>query len=88
MKKSNLTWIVGAIATLVIILAPVIYFLPKGDKRSDDPWQNLPLHPVHTAHAAILEDRGPFETGQDVTKACLECHENSASEMMATAHWT
>ncbi len=88
MQKSKRVWIIGLITTIAIILIPTIYFLPRAEKRSDDPWQNLPLHPIHTDHTHILEERGPFETGQDVTNACLECHENSASEMMATAHWT
>jgi octaheme c-type cytochrome (tetrathionate reductase family) len=31
---------------------------------------------------------GPFEKPQDVTKACLECHESAATQVMATTHWT
>ena len=30
---------------------------------------------------------GPFETPQDVTRACLECHKESADEVMKTRHW-
>ena len=29
-----------------------------------------------------------FNTPQDVTKACLECHAESATELMTTSHWT
>ena len=32
--------------------------------------------------------QGPFETGPDVTKVCLECHEDEATEFMKTSHWT
>ena len=28
-----------------------------------------------------------FETGSDVTRACLECHDSEAEEFMDTAHW-
>jgi len=36
-------------------------------------------------HAAMT---GPFATPMDVTKACLECHEDAAKQIMATSHWT
>jgi octaheme c-type cytochrome (tetrathionate reductase family) len=32
--------------------------------------------------------QGPYETGSDVTRACLECHEDSAHEVTQTVHWT
>ncbi len=43
-----------------------------------------------TSHAG--EDHSQFiesqcTTGEDVTKACLECHEETAEEFMHTAHW-
>jgi len=31
---------------------------------------------------------GPFASGPEVTKACLECHENEAMDVMKTSHWT
>jgi len=31
--------------------------------------------------------KGPFADGVSVTKACLECHEEAADEVMQTAHW-
>ena len=34
----------------------------------------------------VLE--GPFETPQDVTRACLSCHSGVADEIMHTTHWT
>ena len=37
-------------------------------------------------HAALI--KGPFKTGPDVTKKCLECHEKQAKEFMQTVHWT
>mgnify|MGYP000947722461 CR=1 FL=1 len=30
---------------------------------------------------------GPFATPQDVTKACLECHQDEADNFMKTRHW-
>jgi octaheme c-type cytochrome (tetrathionate reductase family) len=31
---------------------------------------------------------GPLANGTDVTKTCLECHENAAFDIMKTSHWT
>jgi len=31
---------------------------------------------------------GPFASGPEVTKACLECHEGEATDVMKTSHWT
>jgi len=34
------------------------------------------------------EMNGPFNTPQEVTAACLSCHEDAAKQIMATTHWT
>ena len=41
---------------------------------------------AQTDHADLIE--GTFKTPQEVTKACLECHEDAAKEVMKTVHWT
>lgn len=45
------------------------------------------------AHATAAVDhsefvKGPFKNGPEVTKVCLECHEEQASDFMKTTHWT
>jgi octaheme c-type cytochrome (tetrathionate reductase family) len=37
-------------------------------------------------HAKHL--KGPFTSGPEVTKACLECHDQEAKHFMGTVHWT
>lgn len=37
-------------------------------------------------HAELIT--GPFKTGPEVTKKCLECHEKQAGDFMKTPHWT
>jgi octaheme c-type cytochrome (tetrathionate reductase family) len=32
--------------------------------------------------------KGPYNTPQEVTRACLECHPDSAEQVMHTTHWT
>lgn len=86
MKKSKNIWIIGLIFTALIIIIPLLVLIPKEAKAIDDPWKNVPTRPSHTDHTDIIS--GPFETGSDVTRACLECHENQAYEIMQTSHWT
>lgn len=39
-------------------------------------------------HTKFDELRGPFASGEDVTRACLSCHTEAAKQVMATRHWT
>ncbi len=43
---------------------------------NSDPWAYVPTHLIHTDHSSIVQ--GPFNSGQEVTQACLECHADSA----------
>ena len=79
-------WILGVIATALIILIPVLYFLPKPSAARDDPRAGLPVHPTHIDHTGLFET--PLTTGPEVTQACLTCHPDAAAEMMQTSHWT
>jgi len=85
MKKNKPIWIIGALGILMVILLPVIFFWPRVAAGKDNPQSGVPEHPVHTSHANIVQ--GPFSTPQEVTAACLECHPQAASQVMATAHF-
>ena len=67
-------------------MVPILTLMPKDAEAQESPWVNVPVHKPHTDHSAIVQ--GPFETGSDVTKACLECHEDAAFEVTQTSHWT
>jgi octaheme c-type cytochrome (tetrathionate reductase family) len=86
MKKTRPYWILGAIAIFIVIILPVFYFIPKDAQAKDDPWAHMPVKAVHVDHKDILQ--GPFETPQEVTLRCLECHPEAAEQVMATSHWT
>lgn len=45
-----------------------------------------PAAPVDHSEFEILQQE--FATPQDLTKACLSCHVDAASEVMHTSHWT
>ncbi|HBX67842.1 MAG TPA: cytochrome C [Chloroflexi bacterium] len=86
MKNFKYIWVLGILVTLAIIIVPILILMPKNAKAQDSPWENVPIHKPHTDHSQIV--KGPFETGADVTKACLECHEDAAFSVMQTSHWT
>ncbi len=86
MRRSMLGAILGLFATGSIIIGTLMLLSVPNTDYGADPWNNVPVRSSSTDHTNLLN--GPYETGQDVTLACLECHENEAHEMMQTTHWT
>ena len=86
MKRRFPLWTLGLVGILLVILVPALYFVRGAAGAQNDPATHLPEHPVHVDHADIV--KGPFQTPQEATRACLQCHPDSASQMMATTHWT
>jgi octaheme c-type cytochrome (tetrathionate reductase family) len=86
MKNSKYIWIVGLAVTMAILIIPIVLFIPGEQAVADDPQANLPVRPEETSHTALL--KGPFESGSDVTRACLQCHPDAAAQVMGTTHWT
>jgi octaheme c-type cytochrome (tetrathionate reductase family) len=85
-RSAKYIWIFGLVFTLLSIAVPVILLIPKDTRAADDPWAVVPKKSPHTNHTDLLA--GPFETGSDVTRACLECHPDAAQDLMQTVHWT
>lgn len=71
---------------LAILAAGIWYGETRPLARGADPWSHVPQHRAPVDHAGLLE--GPFASGEEVTRACLTCHEAAAHEVMATSHWT
>lgn len=86
MRNFKYTWIVGLTLTLIILILPTVLFFTRDTVATNDPWANLPVRPPHVDHSSLLP--GPYETGSDVTVACLTCHEDAAHQVMQTTHWT
>ena len=86
MKNKKPYWILGLLGLLIVVIVPIVVFLPRTSKPADDPWAYVPKESVHVDHTDII--RAPFETGQEVTRACLECHEEAGQEMLKTSHFT
>ena len=66
MKKRFPFWTLGLLGIILVILVPVLYFLPRANRPSTNPADYLPQKPVHVDHADIV--RGEFKTGPDVTR--------------------
>ena len=85
-------WLLGLAVTALLIVVPLLVFLPSqagaGEVPAvtDQPASHLPIRKTHTDHSALLP--GPYESGSDVTRACLECHPDAAQQVMGTTHWT
>ncbi len=86
MKLPKNAWILGAIVTLLIIAVPIALLVMRDGNAKADPWDSVPAHVAHTDHSGLFTE--PLTTGPEVTAACLECHEDAATEVMATSHWT
>lgn len=85
-RNNNKIWLIGMPLTLAILLIPLFTFFPKDKVNTEDPWIGVPNRLPHTDHSYLLE--GPYESGQEVTTACLECHEDASTQVMQTVHWT
>lgn len=95
MKHFKAYWIFGLAGILLVLIVPVVLFAPGAvnAQAAKDPRASLPRRPVHVAHTDIIaakfkniapEDVQP----QDITRACLDCHPDAASDVMMTTHWT
>lgn len=51
-------------------------------------WAAAGIFLAVSAYASSHQEiAGPFPDGPSVTRTCLGCHEEAASEVMKTAHW-
>ncbi len=86
MQDFKYSWLVTIALVLTAVIVPLLYFLPEREAITDDPWAGMPQHLPHTDHSALM--KGPFADGPSVTRACLECHQKSAEEVLQSVHWT
>jgi octaheme c-type cytochrome (tetrathionate reductase family) len=55
------------------------------EEKQPDPWKKVKRHREHLDHSVFFKEE--FSSGQEVTRRCLECHEDAAHDLMQTAHW-
>ncbi len=85
MKDFKYIWIIGLIVTFLIVAVPIVSFVSAEPESEDNPWAFIPAKVPSTNHSDII--KGPFDSGSDVTRACLECHEDAGHEVLQTVHW-
>lgn len=86
MKTFKHIWLIGLIATALVIVIPIAALVTSEAPAGENPWAAIKPTPVHTDHTPLMTT--PFNNGPEVTVACLECHEESAEQVMHTTHWT
>ena len=87
MAHDKRIWISGLIGTVFLLAAPVFIYWPRAaEAQPVDPWDSVPVRLSETDHSPLMP--GPYERPQEVTLACLECHEEAADQVMHTSHWT
>lgn len=87
MRKLKRDWLLGAGFMILVIGIPLLLILPGGSSaKVEDPWRTIEKKRVHLDHSHFFTKS--FNTPQEVTRACLECHRDAAKDIMKTAHWT
>jgi len=84
MKRPVQKWVLAVIIFIIVAL-PVTTVMLRGGEKATDPWSKVKKHRTHFSHSPVFNEK--FERPQDVTLACLKCHENTAADFMKTAHW-
>lgn len=76
-------------AGLILALTAVFLWQTASAQSGPQPSTNVaPQSEPKVDHSQLPALQGPFATPQDVTKACLSCHDDAANEIMHTIHWT
>jgi octaheme c-type cytochrome (tetrathionate reductase family) len=87
MRDFKHIWAAGLAVTLAIIALPLALFLPRATETDkENPWASVPARAPAADHEPLMP--GPYEGGPEVTRRCLECHEEAAAQVMDTVHWT
>jgi octaheme c-type cytochrome (tetrathionate reductase family) len=86
MTAKILTVVISGVVLVGLVFGMVVMAGPVAPPVVDDPWSGVPEWPKATDHTPFFDEQ--FADGPSVTRACLECHPDSAEQVMATTHWT
>ncbi|MCG5496157.1 tetrathionate reductase family octaheme c-type cytochrome [Ectothiorhodospira variabilis] len=73
---------------LTLLMAPVLAQEPGQSPAADTLDAPTMLLESTADHRKFEQLSGPFESGPDVTRACLECHTEAALQVHRSIHWT
>ena len=85
MKPKGKSSLIGLIVIALTFFFFINYFTFSEPPIKDEPWVNTPVRTQHEDHKSLM--KGPYQTGQEVTAACLECHKEAAEQVIHTSHW-
>jgi octaheme c-type cytochrome (tetrathionate reductase family) len=74
-----------ALIALIALITTSLSYVGKTEAAAPDAQEIIKKRTEHTDHSSFFHK--PFADGPAVTRACLQCHENSAQQVMQTAHW-
>jgi len=72
---------------LPMLLVFTFIFTYKGWEEKEIVIAKLEKASKNVDHSKFAELQKPFATPQEMTAACLSCHNQRAEEIMSTAHW-
>ncbi len=88
MVKSLRHLFVVSLLTALLVAAPAGFAATSGTLAGagdDDRSVNIDSTADHSQFEAL---QGPFESGMEVTEACLSCHTEAAQQVHESIHWT
>lgn len=86
-RNASVKWYYGAALMAILMLTPVMFFWPRQHtSHKKNPYASIRKAHVHLDHSGFFPDA--FDKPQDVTKACIKCHDSEAKDFMKTSHWT
>jgi octaheme c-type cytochrome (tetrathionate reductase family) len=89
MHKLENNWIWGALFTVLLFTISIVIFYPGGFAEGRQLSLHYPEKRIHFDHSMYFSEyKEGFKKPQDVTGACMKCHEDSAEHFLTSSHWT
>jgi hypothetical protein len=96
MRKSKFEGIIFFFLALgMLLISPFVLLAAQTDDQALAPGRKMAQQATktkelwitadHTKHKALQQE---FQSGPEVTQACLSCHSEAASQFHKTIHWT
>ncbi len=85
-KRKPLLLLVMLLLVAALLAACNAASAPAPQEAKPPTHQDLPA--TTADHTQFKELKKEFETAPEVTKACLECHNEAPAQVMAGIHWT
>ncbi|MBY6196054.1 tetrathionate reductase family octaheme c-type cytochrome [Vibrio hangzhouensis] len=89
MRKVTKSWLIGSAVIFALIAVPIGLLIERDHQqtRQHSPWSEVPQRAEAVDHSDLFPQTA-FNTGPEVTAACLQCHEQSGEQVIHTKHWT